>query len=468
MRVNADGSPDEESKGDVFLWISKDLIHFEELGLVCLKKDVYVEEAVCIYDISIRQYVIKWLGSDGVYYRNTLTDLRNVNSVSVCVPGESFSAAYSGNGPEGAVNGNVLSVDHSFGERLSLRWTPLENVSVKVPESITVMNEEDVRSIQATAYYTDGSTAQKRVKWDVEGIDFNKPGVYKICGTVVSNTYSFPLAKGYADPDILFWDGKYYFIATNDNTNDVGLYVREADTVAGLFEERVKEYLILEKDEKRDLIQTFWAPEFHVIGGELYILFAVSGKKWGPMSHMMRLKKKGNILDPDSWEDPVRVQKKDGSFLTTGEAEITLDMTFFEADGICYLAWSYRIWTGTPHDSGSMIYIATIDPVEPWQLTSNPVLLSRPQYGWENNEHTINNEGPYAFVTNDRVYLTYSGGAAGGYTYVLGLLSAKKGRGSAQSKKMDKKITRRYCPIIQWKVYMAPDITLFIPINMEI
>jgi GH43 family beta-xylosidase len=82
---------------------------------------------------------------------------------------------------------------------------------------------------------------------------------------------------------------------------------------------------------------------------------------------------------------------------------------------------------GTPDDTGSMLYIASIDPERPWQLTSEPVLLSRPMYGWENNEHTINNEGPYPIVTDDHVYITYSGGAAGGYTYVLSLLSIKKG-----------------------------------------
>lgn len=120
--------------------------------------------------------------------------------------------------------------------------------------------------------------------------------------------------------------------------------------------------------------------------------------------------------------------KMDGTYLTT--EGITLDMTYFEAYGRSYLMWSYRIWTSGIHssdDSGSMLYIATIDPVKPWQLTSEPVLLSRPLFGWENNERTINNEGPFAIVTDDNVFITYSGGAAGGYTYVLGLLTARKG-----------------------------------------
>ena len=74
-----------------------------------------------------------------------------------------------------------------------------------------------------------------------------------------------------------------------------------------------------------------------------------------------------------------------------------------------------------------MLYIAAVDEAAPWQLASEPVLLSRPLYGWENVNHTINNEGPYAFTANDKIYLTYSGGAADGYTYALGLLTAPAG-----------------------------------------
>ncbi|NLV63945.1 MAG: glycosyl hydrolase, partial [Clostridiaceae bacterium] len=154
------------------------------------------------------------------------------------------------------------------------------------------------------------------------------------------------------------------------------------------------------------------------MGDELYILFAVGGKVWGPQSHIMKLKKNGSIIDPDSWEEPIRVMKMDGTYLAA--EGITLDMTYFEACNKAYLVWSYRLHIGTPKDSGSMLYIATIDKKEPWRLTSEPVLLSRPLYGWENNEHTINNEGPYTIVTEDKVYITYSGGAAGGYSYVLG------------------------------------------------
>jgi GH43 family beta-xylosidase len=74
-----------------------------------------------------------------------------------------------------------------------------------------------------------------------------------------------------------------------------------------------------------------------------------------------------------------------------------------------------------------MLYIATVEEDNPTVLTSEPVLLSRPLYGWENIQGTINNEGPYSLVMDDVVSITYSGGAACGYTYALGLLTIPRG-----------------------------------------
>lgn len=422
VRVNADGSRDPESRGSVLIWVSEDFCHFNEIGLINLKKDVFVRKVTCRYDCSAHKYFINWCDEDGNCYRNEMTNLSAPSNVSDTVPGDDVEYTASNILKKDVACGNVLEVDANFGDRLASYWEPLRNVSIQVPCLIRASSGRELDTVRATAVYSDGSTALKQVMWDTQNVDFSKPGCYRVTGTVVSNEYSFPLAKGFADPDILRWKGRYYFIATNDNLNDVGLYVRESDSVHGLFEENTKQHLILGRDESKNFIQTFWAPEFHVIGGELWLLFAVGGKIWGPQSYMMKLKKDGSILAPDGWEEPVRVIKKDGANLA--EDGITLDMTYFDANKRCYLVWSYRQNISTPYDSGSMLYIASIDPAMPWRLTSEPVLLSRPLFGWKNNEHTINNEGPYALVTKDHIFLTYSGGAAGGYTYVLGLLTA--------------------------------------------
>ena len=241
----------------------------------------------------------------------------------------------------------------------------------------------------------------------------------------LARTYSFPLAAGYADPVVFMWNEKFYFIATNDNTNAVGLFAREADTVEGLFATDVCEHVLLGYNEEKGFIQTFWAPELHEIAGQVYVLFAVGGRRWSPQSYVMKLKNGGCIINPDDWEEPVRVRKADGSNLA--DEGITLDMTYFNDNGRHFVSWSYRRDINAPTDTGSMLYIAEIDAGTPHILKSEPVLLSRPLYGWENIQGTINNEGSFPLITEDKVHLAYSGGAAGGYTYTVGLLSVKRG-----------------------------------------
>lgn len=362
IRTNENGEEDESAETQFLLWETKDFINYKDVGLV----------------------------------------------------------------PAGQLDGkkicNPLMIDVEAVVDALTYWNPIACKEVRVPSQVKVNKEEELDAIKAAVLYTDGSTVDKCIVWDKSGIDFSTPGIYEVKGNIKRPKYQFPLTEGYGDPVIFRWEEKWYYIATNDNLDDIGLYVREADTVEGLFEKGIEEHLILPYDEERELIQTFWAPEFHVIGGELYILFAVSGKKWGPQCHLMKFKKGGSLINPESWEDPVRVLKKDGSFLA--QEGITLDMTYIKTPGCSYMVWSYREHIMSPGDTGSMLYIASVDEAEPWRLTSEPVLLTRPLFGWENVEGTINNEGPYAFVQDDMVYLAYSGGAANGYTYALGMLTA--------------------------------------------
>ena len=363
VRVQEDGSEDVDSRGKVLLWKTADFISFDSMGLVDVSESGWETSGDCI---PVRKEVL---------------------------------------------------------ERAAEHWSPVYNTKIRVPECVELYSREELDQVRAEAVYSDGSCHSKRVVWDKTGIDFVPGSSYEVTGSIVDQSLPFPVAVGYGDPVVFPWEGKWYYISTNDNTNDIGLYVREANSVKGLFQEDTVEHLILAEDEERQLLQTFWAPEFHVIGGELYILFAVSGQVWGPQCHMMRLRKGRSIIEADSGEDPVRMVRADGSALT--QDGITLDMTYLKTAGSSYVVWSYRRHIGTPLDSGSMLYIATIDEGEPWKLSSDPVLLTRPLLGWENVAGTINNEGPYCFTKDGTVYLTYSGGSANSYTYVLGLLTAR-------------------------------------------
>lgn len=425
VSINEDGSVDEESCGKILFWMTENFVDFGEAVAVNLLGTSFVERVQCRYDEVEGVYEILWEDIQGNCFRNNTTDICCECRMLPAELIHEISWPDPVQGPQGAVFGSAIEIKSSLGDKVIQNWSQLHNTEIQLPECITVKSENEVEEVQATAVYSDGSSVLKQVAWDTKKIDFRKKGIYEISGIVQNVQYAFPLTCGYGDPVIFPWENRYYFIATNDNLNDIGLYVREAENVEGLFSENITEHLILGEDEGRGLVQTFWAPEFHVIGDELYILFTVSGKVWGPQCHLMKLIKGGSILDPDSWESPVRIKRQDESWLS--EDGITLDMTYLKAGAHSYMVWSYRRNIGTETDTGSMIYIATVDEKVPWQLTSEPVLLSRPLYGWENVNKTINNEGPHGFVVEDTVYLTFSGGAANAYTYALGLLTAKTG-----------------------------------------
>jgi len=419
VRTKENGSNDDDSKGKLLFWKTDDFIEFDGETVIDLKKDVYVDRAQ-VARLADGTYRIDWVDADGNAYRSTS---KNLKSVSDPVSAEKPAVPeFTGTLPFNAIPGNAVSVNQTVCDAAMLHWSKLYSIAANVPKTITAKSADDVNSVNAQIIYSDGSTATKPVVWDTASVDFSKPGEYTVSGKIQNDEWKFPLDKDFGDPVIFPWEGMMYFIGTTDARGNIGFYVREGKTVDEIFAKGNKEYKILDRDERRLLLQTFWAPEFHFIGNELYILFAVSGRSWGPQCHMMKFKKGGKITDPASWEDPVKVVRKDGSPLAPDG--ISLDMTYFKAGKKCYLSWSYRKGIGSPNDTGSMVYIASIDPAKPWQLASDPVLLTRPLYGWENVDGTINNEGPYAFVHGGKVYLTYSGGSANKYTYAVGLLTA--------------------------------------------
>ena len=135
--------------------------------------------------------------------------------------------------------------------------------------------------------------------------------------------------------------------------------------------------------------------------------FQHEGKSWNPKSVFL-----------------LHLPAPDGSDLCEAGKEITLDMTCFEWEGDYYVIWSQRQFL--PKDLGAWLYIAKLNPQEPWKLLTDPVVLLKPDYGWSNN-HTFVVEGPFALPRENKLYVTFSG-AAVDTSYVVGLLSIEKGK----------------------------------------
>lgn len=421
VRTESDGRNDEESKGKVLIFSSPDLLQYEEIGLLDLKGNTFVNDVVCNYDDEKQAYIIRWSDDFGNYYVNFIEDIF-LDNISDPAHSEPFQLDPVKTKIEEIVPRNVIRVSEEIAHRLICKLTVPTNVKIETPKSVKIKSEEDLKDVKARAIYSDGTTDIKYVDWDKRGIDWKKPGTYRITGTVHQDHYSFPVAIDRADPCITKWNGKYYFIATNDADGNHSLYIREADTIPGLVD--AEERLILDSNTYEDIKGLLWAPEFHIIEGDLYIFHgATSGGFYYEQSHVMKLRRGGTPVCAKDWSRPHRVVKKDGTYLCEAGKTISLDMTVIQWNGEYYVVWSEREFI--PEDLGAWLYIAKVDPKEPWRLICDPVVLTKPEYGWENNNVFVV-EGPFALMRDNKLFLTYSGSLID-ETYVIGLLTAEKG-----------------------------------------
>lgn len=424
VRTDGEGNEDCESKGCVIVFESKDLLEYKELGLIKLS-DEYIEQAVCEYDNASERYIIKYT-CDGEAWQEAAIDaleaLNNgLDSVGAKTDAPKFELPETD--IEGAVPECLIDITDEVAMRLQLKLTVPMHVATEFPVSITVGSKEELLEAKAVACYSDGTKADKRIDWKLDNIDWNVKGEYEIEGRLHQDHFEFPVGFNRADPCIGKWNGKYYFIATNDADSNHTLYVREADTIPELV--NAEEKLILDSDTYPYVKNLLWAPEFHIVDGKMYIFLALtSGEFFCEESHVMELKEGGNPSNKEDWSEPRRVVKADGSNICEEGKVITLDMTCFEWQGEYYAVWSQREFL--PEDLGAWLYIAKVNKKEPWKLASEPVVLSKPDYGWANN-HTFVDEGPFTIVQEDRLILTYSS-AAVDTSYVVGMLTIEKGK----------------------------------------
>lgn len=423
VRTTADGQEDEESKGAVLVFTSLDLLQYEEVGLLDLKADTYVKDVACEFDAIKQTYVVSWSDEEGTWFKNEIVNLRQLNAATPPEPGVALVLSLpAAQDIEGLVPRNVITVNEEVGRRLVFKLTVPTHVANELPESITAASAEDVTAVKVKAIYTDGTKDSKKVDWDLSGIDWARPGTYPVTGTIHQDHFPFPVALNRADPCMIKWEGMYYFIATNDADSNHTLYIRKADSIPGLVE--AEETLLLDSETYEAIKGLLWAPEFHVIEGELYIFHAATtGPFFNEESHVMKLRAGGSPDCAADWSEPRRVVKQDGSYLCEAGKVISLDMTVIRWNNAYYASWSERQFL--PVDLGAWVYIAKLNPAEPWRLASDPVLLTKPDYGWANN-HTFVDEGPFALIRNGRMFLTFASAAVDA-TYVVGVLTAEAG-----------------------------------------
>jgi GH43 family beta-xylosidase len=422
-----DGSPEPSAHTAVLLFQSPDLITYQEIGLVQVAAGG-VRQPRAVYDQARAEVVLWWKDDHGRTLSSHAAGLRGPWAPAVAVaPVVPMPPV-----PDGAP-GHVLTCALPLGEtdalQLRRRFGRIRHVAIEVPPFETTAGEVARELPWARLTYDDGSTTQRPVDWDPDslaGVSWDRPGEYVVTGTVRQRAYPFPFVVDRADPTVLAYRGRYYFIATDDrNGNCVAtsrLMIRVADSISGLA--TAPDHAIVEVGTA-DIAGCFWAPELHLIGGRLHCFFApcTGAADWKLVRcHVMRLRDGGDPVVATDWEPPRPVLQSDGSPLQRdpGHPGLSLDMTYVEDGGRSYVIWSQRYITDRIGDAE--LWIATIDPTDPWRLTSDPVRIVTAEYGWD---HEVA-EGPFALRHGDRLVVTYSGSAVGP-TYAVGAIEARSG-----------------------------------------
>ena len=213
-------------------------------------------------------------------------------------------------------------------------------------------------------------------------------------------------------------DGYYYFTASypmngfHDANGYDRVILRRSKTLAGL--KNAEEKTIFKVSSTTISHRFIWAPEMHYIGGKWYILYAGSGSSsnwWNINCNVLMCE--GDDPYNDNWVEKGKFQAADGD--STSFTDFSLDMTYFECNGKSYVIWAQKIGT-------SNLYIAEVDPNEPWKAVTKAMLLTKPEYYWECVSIPVN-EGPSVLQHDGKVIVAYSA-AATGPEYCVGYLYA--------------------------------------------
>ena len=308
-----------------------------------------------------------------------------------------------------------ISITNAEYDSLYSRYTKPSstNISVSRTYSLEVGGKlEDLKlPNNVITMYSDGSDKPMGIEWHTENVNLTERGSYKIGGIIKEQEFVNPFIRERADPYVYFDKDSelYYFTASyptfgHDSEGRVQaegydrIILRCAPTLEQLVD--AKEVTIWHEQDSLHQHCYIWAPELHKIAGRWYLLFSASSDKnnvWGIRPVMLQCT--GDVMNAKDWSingQWVKGQESDRAF-----SAFSLDMTYFEHRGRHYVVWAEK-------PDGSKLFMASIDPEEPWKLTSHSMELTSPNFSWEQAAGDKIDEGPAVIINQEKVFVFFS------------------------------------------------------------
>jgi len=431
-----------KSGTELIMYDSKDLINYTNPRKIITGLTKVTDPEV-VYENG--SYSLNYT-ADGKKYSQTSDDLMtfvtaaesNYESTKTTETTPKVANAVAGN-KIALTKSEYTAVVNKFGDVYN---TGIQDVSITLNEGGTLSMPK-----QVTAEYSNGMTNDLDVTWDTSKVNTKKAGTYKVTGTVSQLTYmnnlkeaagstlptDDPDSESYdatkfiaerADPYVVKADdGTYYFVASVPAYDN--LIIRSSDTLSGLqnyvsydvadenVPEGVQKETIIWGNAYGDKIGGanpghVWAPEMHNINGTWCIFYCCDqASDWKVRPYAMICDQgERDPMNPDCWSDPVKMTVAPGFGLTDPFTTFGLDMTVFDYEGEIYAIWAQKEYKKL----ASSLYIAKLNPNDPSQIKTEPVLISTPQYAYERigeADESID-EGPTVTFHDGRVTVLFS------------------------------------------------------------
>lgn len=213
-------------------------------------------------------------------------------------------------------------------------------------------------------------------------------------------SFTNPLFANGADPWLEYWQGNYYLTTTTWTSQ---LVMRKSPTLAGL---ATATPVNVWSETNVKSCCNFWAFEFHRLqspDGPRWYMMYTSGKQENlDGQHLSVLESAG--------DDPMGPYQYKGSPMPDSW---NIDGNYLEHNGKLYLLWSE--WVGDEQ----LNWISEMS--NPWTLTGERMVLSRPSLPWEQSGRKVN-EGAEVLKHQGRTFVIYSASFCDTPDYKLGLL----------------------------------------------